>query len=57
MEAECPPKSINQWYERAISLDRNCRESKREEEDQKEIRIEVERRAEEKWRLQKEWER
>jgi len=32
MEAERPPMSIGQWYERAIALDRNRRESKREEE-------------------------
>ena len=32
MEAEKPPASIEQWYRRAIALDRNWRESKREEE-------------------------
>jgi len=32
MEAENPPTSIEQWYKRATALDRNWRESKREEE-------------------------
>ena len=32
MEAEYQPGSIKQWYKRAIALDRNWRESKREEE-------------------------
>ena len=32
MEAENPPASIEQWYRRAMALDRNWRESKREEE-------------------------
>ena len=32
MEAENPPVSIEQWYKRATALDRNWRESKREEE-------------------------
>ena len=32
IEAERPPKSIEQWYERAVNLDRHWRESKREEE-------------------------
>jgi len=32
MEAENPPASIKQWYRRATALDRNWRESKREEE-------------------------
>ena len=32
MEAECPLKSIKQQYERSTRLDRNCRESRREEE-------------------------
>jgi len=32
MEAENPLTSIEQWYKRAIALDRNWRESKREEE-------------------------
>ncbi len=31
MEAENPPASIEQWYRRATALDRNWRESKREE--------------------------
>ena len=31
MEAECPPKSIRQWYKRVVNLDRYCRESKRKE--------------------------
>ena len=41
MEAENQPVSIKQWYKRAMTLDRNWRESKREEErlrDKKEIR-------------------
>ena len=32
IEAENPPASIEQWYQRATALDRNWRESKREEE-------------------------
>ena len=32
MEAERPPINIRQWYERAIILDRNGRESRRETE-------------------------
>jgi len=32
MEAEDQPGSIEQWYRRAIALDRNWRESRREEE-------------------------
>ena len=32
MESEHPPVSIEQWYKRATALDRNWRESKREEE-------------------------
>jgi len=32
MEAENPPLSIEQWYRRAMALDRNWRESRREEE-------------------------
>jgi len=32
MEAEYQPSLIEQWCKRAIALDRNCRESKREEE-------------------------
>ena len=32
MEAENPPTSIEQWYRRAMTLDRNWRESRREEE-------------------------
>ena len=32
MEAEKLPASIDQWYKRAMALDRNWRESKREEE-------------------------
>ena len=31
MEAENPPASIEQWYKRATALDRNWRESRREE--------------------------
>ena len=32
MEAENPPTSIEQWYRRATALDRNWRESRKEEE-------------------------
>jgi len=32
MEAENPLASIKQWYKRATALDRNWRESRREEE-------------------------
>jgi len=32
IEAEIPPASIEQWYRRAMALDRNWRESRREEE-------------------------
>ena len=32
MEVENPPTSIEQWYERAMALDRNWQESRREEE-------------------------
>ena len=32
MEAENPPAFIEQWYRRAMALDRNLRESRREEE-------------------------
>ena len=32
IEAERPPRSIEQWYERATNLDRNWRESRQEEE-------------------------
>ena len=32
MEAENPPSSIEQWYRRAMTLDRNWRESRGEEE-------------------------
>jgi len=31
MEVENPPASIEQWYRRAMVLDRNWRESRREE--------------------------
>ena len=45
MEAKFPPKSINQWYKRAARLDRNCRESRREEEE-KRSKIKKEKREE-----------
>ena len=32
MEAENPPASIEQWYRRAMALDRNWRKSRRAEE-------------------------
>ena len=32
MEVEDPLTSIEQWYQRAMALDRNWRESRREEE-------------------------
>ena len=35
IEAENPPASIEQWYKRATALDRNWRESRREEERQR----------------------
>ena len=28
IETKCPPRSIEQWYERAVNLDRHWRESK-----------------------------
>jgi len=31
IEAEYPPKNIEQWYERIINLDRYWRESRRKE--------------------------
>jgi len=52
MEAKFPPKSINQWYKRAARLDRNCRESRREEEE-KRSKIKKEKR-EEKRKIEKE---
>ena len=41
MEAEDPPTSIEQWYQRTTALDRNWRESRREEERlrKKEVRV------------------
>ena len=38
MGAENQPGSIEQWYKRAMALDRNWRESRREEKRMKEIR-------------------
>ena len=35
VEAEFPPKSINQWYERAVKLDRNYRKSRREKKEKR----------------------
>ena len=32
IEAKNPPTSIEQWYRRATALDRNWRESRKEEE-------------------------
>ena len=32
IEVENPPTSIKQWYQRVTALDRNWRESRREEE-------------------------
>jgi len=32
IEIERPPKSIKQWYERAVNLDRYWKESRQEEE-------------------------
>jgi len=32
MEVENPPASIEQWYKRAMALDRNWRESRKEKE-------------------------
>ena len=42
MEAENQPGSIEQWYKRAIALDRNWRESKWEEERLKEKKEQME---------------
>jgi len=39
MEAENPPTSIEQWYRRAMALDRNWQESRREEERLKKKKI------------------
>ena len=39
MESKFQPKNIEEWYERVVRLDRNCRESKREKEE-KEMKIE-----------------
>lgn len=44
---ECQSKNIKQWYKRVIRLDRNCRESRKEEEQKKK---EEERRIENKWK-------
>jgi len=51
MEVECPPKSINQWYERVVRLERNYRKSKRKEEEKRNKREKEER--EEKKRIEK----
>jgi len=32
MEVKYSPKSLKQWYERVVRLDRNCRNCRREEE-------------------------
>jgi len=32
MEVKYSPKSLKQWYERVVRLDRNCRKSRREKE-------------------------
>ena len=63
IEIKCSSKSIRQWYERAARLNRNCRESKREEEEGKErkriedewrriegMKIKIEKEAEREWR-------
>ena len=42
MEAENQPGSIEQWYKRAIALDRNWRESKWKEERLKEKKEQIE---------------
>jgi len=36
MEAKYSSKSINQWYERVVMLDRNFRECKRKKKEKKE---------------------
>ena len=41
MEAENQSSSIKQWYRRAMALDRNWRESRREEEKRKEWRKQI----------------
>ena len=58
MEAEKQPGSIEQWFKRTITLDRNQRESRREEERIREIeerqeqrRIDEEQRRIEKMRI------
>jgi len=35
IESEYQPKRIEEWYERAIRLDRNIRESRREEKEKR----------------------
>ena len=47
MESECQTQSIEQWYERAVKLDRNIRESRREKKQEA-------RRIEKEWRKIKE---
>ena len=51
MEVKYPPKSINQWYERVVRLERNCRKSKRKEEEKRNKREKEKR--EEKKRIEK----
>ena len=52
IDVEKQPGSIEQWYKKAIALDRNWRESKREEERLREIEERQEQR-----RIDKEWRR
>jgi len=40
MEVENPPASIEQWYRRTMALNRNWRESRREEERLKKKKLE-----------------
>ena len=42
IEVENPPASIEQWYRRATALDRNWRESRREEKRLREKKEKVE---------------
>ena len=51
MEAEKQPGSIEQWFKRAIALDRNWKESRREKERIREIeKRQEQKRINEKWR-------
>ena len=49
MEAETQPSSIEQWYRRAIALDRNWRENRREKE---KLKRKEEKKTLKSWQLQ-----